>query len=73
MTSSYYRGAQGVVLVYDVTNQESFDNIQIWMNEIEMYTTFPDVVTLLVGNKVDKRQKEPSHGSVWGNGIGRGD
>uniref|UniRef100_A0A7S1IPA9 Ras-related protein Rab-18 n=1 Tax=Eutreptiella gymnastica TaxID=73025 RepID=A0A7S1IPA9_9EUGL len=64
LTSSYYRGAQGVVLVYDVTNQESFDNIQTWMNEIEMYTTFPDVVTLLVGNKVDKRQKDPSHGSV---------
>jgi|EP00670_Eutreptiella_braarudii_P011525 Ras-related protein Rab-18 len=58
LTSSYYRGAQGIVLVYDITNPESFENIQQWMNEIEMYTTFPDVVTLLVGNKLDKRQKD---------------
>ena len=44
--------------MYDITNPESFENIQQWMNEIEMYTTFPDVVTLLVGNKLDKRQKD---------------
>jgi len=58
LTSSYYRGAQGVVLVYDISSAESFDHVKQWMAEVQMYTTVPDVITLLVGNKVDKRAKE---------------
>eukprot|EP00998_Keelungia_sp_KM082_P008206 NODE_4395_length_787_cov_70.795455_g4372_i0.p1 GENE.NODE_4395_length_787_cov_70.795455_g4372_i0~~NODE_4395_length_787_cov_70.795455_g4372_i0.p1 ORF type:complete len:207 (-),score=33.48 NODE_4395_length_787_cov_70.795455_g4372_i0:80-700(-) len=60
LTSSYYRGAQGVVLVYDITNKQSFDNLQMWQNEVDMYSSLTDVVTLLVGNKVDLVQKDPS-------------
>lgn len=33
LTSSYYRGAQGVILVYDVTNEQSFGNIDAWLKE----------------------------------------
>ena len=37
VTSTFYRGAHGIIVVYDVTNQESFDNVKIWLNEIERY------------------------------------
>eukprot|EP01027_Heterolobosea_sp_BB2_P008070 GEZU01011984.1.p1 GENE.GEZU01011984.1~~GEZU01011984.1.p1 ORF type:complete len:201 (-),score=27.74 GEZU01011984.1:99-701(-) len=53
LTSQYYRGAQGVILVYDVTRKETFDNLKNWLSEVEMYSTHPDVVKLLVGNKID--------------------
>ncbi|CAI8043700.1 Ras-related protein Rab-8A, partial [Geodia barretti] len=35
ITSSYYRGATGIILVYDVTCQHPFDNLQRWLREIE--------------------------------------
>ncbi|XP_022091868.1 ras-related protein Rab-3B-like isoform X2 [Acanthaster planci] len=53
ITSSYYRKAMGVVLVYDVTRRESLDNIlNIWRKEVEQYAE-SDVVLMLVGNKMD--------------------
>jgi len=54
LTSSYYRGAQGVVLVYDITNRASFDHLTTWFTELETYSTTPSVVTILVGNKLDR-------------------
>ncbi|KXS18077.1 ras-domain-containing protein [Gonapodya prolifera JEL478] len=54
LTSSYYRGAQGVILVYDITNRESFDHLSMWFTELETYTSSPSVVTLVVGNKLDR-------------------
>ncbi|KAI8147403.1 P-loop containing nucleoside triphosphate hydrolase protein [Fennellomyces sp. T-0311] len=54
LTSSYYRGAQGVILVYDVCNRETFDALKIWWNEINTYCSSQDVVKMIVGNKVDK-------------------
>jgi len=53
ITSSYYRGAQGVILVYDVTNRESFEALPRWYSELETYVS-SSVVKILVGNKVDK-------------------
>ena len=52
LTPSYYRGGQGAILVYDVTNRESFTKIENWLNELETYSTNHDVVKMLVGNKV---------------------
>eukprot|EP00899_Mesostigma_viride_P017262 jgi/Mesvir1/25537/Mv01783-RA.1 len=58
LTSSYYRGAQGIILVYDVTKRESFNHLkEIWLQECEMYSTNPDCVKMLVGNKVDKESE----------------
>jgi Ras-related protein Rab-18 len=37
LTSSYYRGTQGIILVYDVSSRESFQHLSVWLNEIEMY------------------------------------
>lgn len=52
ITTSYYRGAQGIILVYDVTKESSFNNIQNWMQCIEKYA-MSSVVKILIGNKCD--------------------
>ena len=54
MTPSYYRGAQGVILVYDVSSQESFEGLEVWLNELDTYATKKDLIKMLVGNKIDK-------------------
>ncbi|XVF75635.1 hypothetical protein PTKIN_Ptkin13bG0203000 [Pterospermum kingtungense] len=55
LTTSYYRGAHGIILVYDVTRRETFTNLsEIWAKEVELYSTYPECIKILVGNKVDK-------------------
>ncbi|KAK9821954.1 hypothetical protein WJX81_002268 [Elliptochloris bilobata] len=56
LTSSYYRGAQGIVFAYDVTRRETFESIaDIWMREVDMYSTVDNAVKMVVANKVDKQ------------------
>ncbi|XVF37293.1 hypothetical protein REPUB_Repub19eG0133600 [Reevesia pubescens] len=55
LTSSYYRGAQGIIHVYDVTQRETFTNFSdVWAKEMELYSTNQDYIKMLVGNKVDR-------------------
>ncbi|KAJ7563633.1 hypothetical protein O6H91_03G117900 [Diphasiastrum complanatum] len=55
LTSSYYRGAQGIILVYDVTRRDTFTNLSdVWLKEVELHVNNEDCVKLLVGNKVDR-------------------
>merc|ERR1719430_499356 len=53
LTPSYYRGGQGAILVYDVTNRDSFARIENWLAELDTYSTNTDIVKMLVGNKCD--------------------
>jgi len=52
LTTSYYRGAHGVIVVYDVTEQASFDHLQSWMKDVDLYSG-EEVTKLLIGNKDD--------------------
>ena len=56
ITSAYYRGAMGIVLVYDVTDANSFKNIRNWMKNIEQHAS-TSVVKGLVGNKSDVSER----------------
>nr|XP_020443858.1 ras-related protein ORAB-1-like isoform X2 [Monopterus albus] len=57
ITSSYYRGAHGIIIVYDVTEQESFNNVRQWLDEIDRYAC-ENISRLLVGNKSDLVSKK---------------
>lgn len=52
ITSSYYRGAHGIIIVFDLTDLESFENIQQWLLEINKYS-YKNICKILVGNKSD--------------------
>ncbi|KAL3310688.1 Ras- protein Rab-18 [Cichlidogyrus casuarinus] len=50
----FYRGCHGVILVYDVTAAQSFDNISDWSSNVDTYSRQSNVVKMLVGNKIDE-------------------
>ncbi len=53
MTSSYYRGAHGIIVVYDITDKQSFENVKNWIHEVEKFAN-ESVCMMIVGNKTDK-------------------
>ncbi|KAK4567526.1 hypothetical protein RGQ29_003345 [Quercus rubra] len=52
ITSSYYRGALGALLVYDITRRATFENVKKWVRELRQFGS-ADMVVILVGNKSD--------------------
>ncbi|ONK68282.1 uncharacterized protein A4U43_C05F9630 [Asparagus officinalis] len=54
ITSAYYRGAVGALLVYDVTRHATFENVERWLKELRNHTD-PNIVVMLIGNKSDLR------------------
>eukprot|EP01100_Stratorugosa_tubuloviscum_P007169 TRINITY_DN3001_c0_g1_i1.p1 TRINITY_DN3001_c0_g1~~TRINITY_DN3001_c0_g1_i1.p1 ORF type:complete len:190 (-),score=67.93 TRINITY_DN3001_c0_g1_i1:311-835(-) len=57
ITTAYYRGAHGIIIVYDVTDQISFNNIRTWLIDIDRYNS-TNVIKLLIGNKNDLTSKK---------------
>ncbi len=53
ITTQYYKGADGIVLVYDVTDEASYDKIRDWMDQILSNTQQDDIGLVLLGNKCD--------------------
>lgn len=56
ITASYYRGGNGVLVVYDITERASFENLNSWLIEIEKNAT-KNVFKVLIGNKCDLEEK----------------
>ena len=52
ITKNYYKGAHGILLIYDVTNQKSFDNVKNWVGQIRENASEKAII-YIVGNKVD--------------------
>jgi len=66
ITTSYYRGAMGIMLVYDITNLKSFENIAKWLRNIDEHAN-EDVEKMILGNKCDmedNRQVPKERGDV---------
>ncbi|TYJ02921.1 hypothetical protein E1A91_A13G263100v1 [Gossypium mustelinum] len=59
ITTAYYRGAMGILLVYDVTDESSFNNIRNWIRNIEQHAS-DNVNKILVGNKADMDESKRS-------------
>lgn len=56
ITSTYYRGTHGVIVVYDVTSADTFVNVKRWLHEIDQ--NCDDVLRILVGNKDDDPERK---------------
>ena len=72
IVSSYYRGAQGIILVYDITDLESFQNLNSWLIEIEKNAS-KNAYKILVGNKCDledERKVQYSQGEEFAKQYG---
>jgi len=57
ITSAYYRGADGIIMVYDVTRNDSFEHVQDWLNEVNRYANQGLCKKLLIGNKCDRNDR----------------
>ncbi|KAJ8732804.1 hypothetical protein PYW07_015403 [Mythimna separata] len=56
ITTAYYRGAMGFILMYDITNEESFNSVQDWVTQIKTYS-WDNAQVILVGNKCDMEEE----------------
>ncbi len=72
ITSSYYKGAHGIILVYDITDKASFKDLENWLYEVESHAD-DNVVQLVVGNKKDlenERQVSTQEGQEYADSLG---
>mmetsp|Transcript_19548 Transcript_19548/g.21852 ORF Transcript_19548/g.21852 Transcript_19548/m.21852 type:complete len:203 (+) Transcript_19548:76-684(+) len=72
ITRSYYRGAAGALLVYDITRRETFDHLQSWLEDCRRYSN-QNIVIMLIGNKSDlenKRSVSKEEGQEFANKNG---
>ena len=60
ITQQYYKGADGILLVYDVTERNSFEKVREWMKQIQQNTNKDKIGIILVGNKCDLDERQVS-------------
>jgi small GTP-binding protein len=56
VTRSYFRGASGALLVFDLSRKQTFEHVTDWLNDLRQIAE-PDIVVILVGNKADLTQE----------------
>lgn len=68
ITSSYYRGCHGIFMVYDVCNENSFNNLDHWISEFKKYVS-NSIPIILIGNKVDLPNRKVKYADAfeWAN------
>ena len=72
ITATYYKGAHGCILVYDITDRQSFQDIETWLGEVRQHAS-PNIVKILVGNKCDlkdQRQVSYEEGKQFADSLG---
>ena len=57
ITQTYYKGAMGIILAYDCSDENSFANVKNWIKQIEAHAN-PNVVKVLIGNKCDRPDRK---------------
>ena len=57
ITKNYYKGANGIIIIYDVTNPQTYENVKIWITQIREEAN-PNVIIYLAGNKIDVDEEE---------------
>ena len=65
ITKNYYKGANGIILIYDVTNVQTFENVKNWISLIKEEAN-PNVVIYLAGNKIDLPEDTKTVGTEEG-------
>ena len=66
ITKNYYKQANGILLMYDITNEKSFSNIQNWINQIKEETS-SNIVLFIIGNKIDLEDQRKITYENWNN------
>lgn len=54
LITKYYRNADGIILVYDITRRQTFENVNLWLDEVRVYVGLDKVRVALIGNKLDQ-------------------
>ncbi|XP_074111538.1 ras-related protein Rab-18-B [Cotesia typhae] len=60
LTPSYYRDGQGAILMYDVTDRNTFVKLETWLDELNTYCNKLEIVKMVVGNKIDLPDRQVS-------------
>lgn len=60
ITKQYYKGADGILLVYDITDRNSFEKVRDWMRQIQENTSKENIAIVLLGNKCDLEERQVS-------------
>lgn len=64
MALNYYRNADGILLVYDITNKKTFERIKYWLEQIEE-NCVNAITIILLGNKIDLVRDDPQKRVFW--------